>query len=403
VAGPVFTSTTADCSASPCAILGVNPNLRTPYVATWNVNVQQSLTPTSSLTVAYVGNRGIKLYSVVDINQVDPNSPAEIACGHCEQAGRPYNARFPFLSFINYLSNDYGSNYNGLQVSFNQRVWHGLSVLAGYTFAHALDQASLNRAIQPQNSLIPAAEYASSDLDIRNRFTLSFTYELPNVKSFAQLLQGWQINSIFTWQTGMPWSTIDGYSNGNDISLTGEYADRWNFVGNRADFSPSPSGPIPYFTNFTYDPLSNTATGNQACLKQQPSGASLQDWVNQLATFGCYVKGSGVMTPQMSGQFGTMGRNLFRGPGYTNWDFSIMKNWMIKERFAIQLRGEFFNILNHPNFTNPYGNGGQLGNVDPSVPSSFGFASATPDVAAANPVIGAGGPRAIQIGLKIKF
>ena len=98
-----------------------------------------------------------------------------------------------------------------------------------------------------------------------------------------------------------------------------------------------------------------------------------------------------------------MGRNIFRGPAYRNWDFSIMKNWRIGDRAILQARGEFFNVLNHPNFSNPYGVGGQLGNVDPSVPDSFGFASATPDVAAANPVMGSGGPRAIQIGLKLRF
>jgi len=107
--------------------------------------------------------------------------------------------------------------------------------------------------------------------------------------------------------------------------------------------------------------------------------------------------------PPNSGQFGTMGRNLFRGPGYRNWDFSIIKTWNIREGLAFQLRGEFFNVLNHPNFTNPFGVGGQLGNVDPSVPGSFGFSTSTPDVSAANPVIGSGGSRAIQIGLKLKF
>jgi hypothetical protein len=82
---------------------------------------------------------------------------------------------------------------------------------------------------------------------------------------------------------------------------------------------------------------------------------------------------------------------------------SLVKTWSIRERFSIQFRGEFFNILNHPNFTNPFGVGGQLGNVDPSSPSSFGYASETPDVAAANPVMGSGGNRAVQLGLKLKF
>jgi hypothetical protein len=115
------------------------------------------------------------------------------------------------------------------------------------------------------------------------------------------------------------------------------------------------------------------------------------------------VKGGSVMTPPEPGTFGTMSRNMFRGPGYRNWDFSLVKTWLIRERFAVQFRGEFFNILNHPNFTNPYGVGGQLGNVDPSNPSSFGYSSETPDVAAANPVMGSGGNRAIQLGLKFKF
>ena len=80
-----------------------------------------------------------------------------------------------------------------------------------------------------------------------------------------------------------------------------------------------------------------------------------------------------------------------------------MKKWKLRESVTLQLRGEFFNVLNHPNFTNPNGVGGQLGNVDPSVPETFGFSSATPDVAAANPVIGSGGPRNIQVAVKLTF
>ena len=398
VAGPVFSATTPDCSATPCSILGVNPNLRTPYVSTWSLNLQQQVFSTGSLNVGYVGNHGTKLYSVTDINQVDPNSPAEIACGHCEQAGRPYNARFPFLAVINWLSNGYHSNYDGLQVSYTQRPWHGLSFLLGYTYAHALDQVSLNRGLNPQNSLDPAAEYASSDLDIRHRFTLSITYELPRIKSWAQLLEGWQVNSIIALQTGLPWGAIDGYSNGNDISLTGEFADRWNFFGKPSDFTASQNGPIPYFNSGTPglgDDPSTFAINNPACTAHASQTA--------LSSYGCYVKGGSVMTPPEPGTFGTMGRNLFRGPSYRNWDFSLVKTWSIRERFSIQFRGEFFNILNHPNFTNPFGVGGQLGNVDPSSPSSFGYASETPDVAAANPVMGSGGNRAVQLGLKFKF
>src|SRR4029077_5641712 len=137
-------------------------NLATPYVINWNVNIQQALTSTTSLQAAYVGTRGVKLYSVRDINQVDANSPAEAACGNCEQNGRPYNARFPFLGFINFLENGYGSIYNGLQITVTQRTWKGLYALMGYTWAHSIDDVSLNRAAQPQNSFNMSAERASA-------------------------------------------------------------------------------------------------------------------------------------------------------------------------------------------------------------------------------------------------
>jgi hypothetical protein len=94
-----------------------------------------------------------------------------------------------------------------------------------------------------------------------------------------------------------------------------------------------------------------------------------------------------------------MGRNLFRGPRLDNWDFSLVKTTKINERVSVQFRAEFFNILNHPHFVNPT----PLGNIDPSVPDTFGFSGATPDVAGANPVIGTGGPRNVQFGLKIRY
>ena len=90
-----------------------------------------------------------------------------------------------------------------------------------------------------------------------------------------------------------------------------------------------------------------------------------------------------------------MPRNALRGPAFVNWDASISKLWHLSERFSLQLRGEMFNVLNHPNFA-----GGSVGG-DLTDPSSFGRANATPDVQASNPVIGSGGSRHIQIGAKI--
>jgi hypothetical protein len=109
------------------------------------------------------------------------------------------------------------------------------------------------------------------------------------------------------------------------------------------------------------------------------------------------------MIPPVAGTFGTMGRNIFRGPGLYAWDQSAVKSWRFGDRAMAQIRAEFFNVLNHPNFANPYGVNATFFQVDPSAPGSFGCACATPDVAAGNPTIGTGGPRNVQLGLKFIF
>jgi len=405
VAGPVF-QPSIDCNplainpvtnqpGTPCDILGVSRNLRTPYVISWNLNVQQALTSTTSLQVGYVGNRGVKLYGVRDINQVNP----ALDDGG-EQLGRPFNTQFPYLEFINFLDNGYTSIYHGLQATLTQRAWKGVNFVMGYTYAHAIDDVSLNRAQQPQDSTRPGLERANSDNDVRHRLTLALTYELPSRAGYGHLLEGWQANSIVTIQGGLPWNLIDGNINGSDISGTGEFADRWNITGNPGDFKPSFLG-IPYVGTgaFLLDSSGHVIGGTDAASNRCFAVAGSQAAKDQLANLGCYVEGSAVLTPPAFGTFGNAGRNPFRGPRLDNLDFSIVKNTKLTERVSFQLRGEFFNVLNHPHFANP----NTQGFVDPSDPSTFGFIKATPDVAAANPVIGTGGPRNIQIGLKFRF
>jgi hypothetical protein len=110
------------------------------------------------------------------------------------------------------------------------------------------------------------------------------------------------------------------------------------------------------------------------------------------------------MVPPTFGTFGTMGRGLFRDPGFKNLDFSVFKDFKWKERYGAEFRVEFFNILNHPNLANPYGGvvGSNIGD-DPSVSHSFGCGCGTPDVINGNPVLGSGGARVMQLGLKLNF
>ena len=396
-AGPV------NCALNPCTIFAINPNLSTPRVYYWSLNIQHSFTNRLALEVGYVGNHGSDLANVRDINQPAPGVITGCAPGNstCEQAARPF---FPgSLAAIYELDNLYHSNYNGLQATLTARDFHRFTFIAGYTYAHALDDVGANWDFGaglglPQDSMHPGREYASSDFDIRHRFTLSGTYNVPGIKSWAQMLEGWQLVSIVTIASAQPWGPMD---TSTDVSGTGESAaaatgiERWDFFGNPSDFDSGPH-PIPYFPGTTNAACAAKALALDHGVAGGPTSTALAD-------FGCYAKGKSIMIPPALGTFGTMGRNLFRDSGFRNWDFSVVKDWKATEHLRIQFRAEFFNILNHPNFANPFGGQNGYAHNDPSSPSTFGCGCATPDEAASNPVIGSGGSRATQFGLKLIF
>ncbi len=392
----VFPTTPLNCFNNPCSMMGVDHNLKTPYVLTWSLNVQHAFTPNLSLEAGYIGNHGSRLVGIRDINQVNPALD-----DGSEQLGRPFNAQFPYLAQIFQMGNIYRSNYDGLQATLTARNFHRLSMVAGYTYSHALDMVGANWDFGAGNGLPTDSnkyqrEYASSDFDIRHRLTLSFTYLLPGKKSSAQMLEGWQINTITTLNSAQPWGVMDA---GTDVSLTGELNDRWNFYGNPRDFKSTPVG-IPFFQPGTpINPGDPTfAINNPLCA----TPAAAQGSTDSLLAFGCYASGRSALIPPVFGTFGTAGRNIFRDTGFKNVDLSVAKNFKWGEQFAAQFRVELFNIFNHPNFANPFGGQNGWAHNDPSS-GSFGCSCATPDVAASNPVIGSGGSRAVQLGLKLTF
>jgi hypothetical protein len=405
LAGPVFPANTAagvtcgsgGATGSPCPLYAVAPNLTTPEVGMWTLSLQHAFSPGLSMEVAYVGNHGDNLTGVVDVNAIDPTSAAEVACGHCEASvDRPYGAEYPWFSFINVVKNPYRSNYTGLQSTLTARNYHTLSFVAGYTYSHSLDDMSYSAfnyiAENPRNL---AAQYGDGDFDIRHRFTLTTTWNVPGKKGMGQLLEGWVLNSIVTIQTPAPWIE---YDTSNDIDGTGENQDRWDFFGNPGDFQSGPT-PLPYFAG-TSDPACVAAEGKVA---NGPGGTT---GLQSLANFGCYQKNSSVLVPPAVGTFGTTGRNVFRDSGFRSWDVSLFKTFMFKERLTAQFRAEFFNVLNHPNFANPYSSisqNGVGGPADPSQPGLFGCGCVTPDVAGTDPVLGSGSARDIQVGLKLIF
>jgi Carboxypeptidase regulatory-like domain/TonB dependent receptor len=412
----VFPTGTIDCSVAtgnPCTIMGITQNFKTPYVTNWNLNVQHAFTQKITLEAAYVGNHGSKLLGIRDVNQptvgagwsaciasnYDPTICGAGADPVAEQNARPFEAKFPYLAQIYQVGNIYRSNYNALQLTLTTRDYHGLTVLAGYTYSHALDDVGANWDFGagsglPMNSAHAPNEYASSDFDMRNRFTLSLTYAVPSIKTWGQLLEGWQVNTIVSVYGAQPWGPIDA---GTDVSGTGELVDRWDFFGNPSNFKPTISSGVPWFAG----------TSNPSCAAKALAldGGTPAGHTYSLSTWGCYVMGNSMMLPPAVGTFGTMGRNIFRDFGFRNVDFSAVKNFTLTERVNMQFRAEFFNLFNHPNFANPYGGQNGWGHNDPSVPGpgGFGCSCATPDVAASNPVIGSGGNRAVQLGLKFTF
>ncbi len=285
----------------PCEIYAVDPNLRTPYVNNWNIDIQRAITNNLSVDIGYVGNHGTKMLGKINQNQPmlvngfspgwgDPAAPGSAAniCvndfTNCnpdvggEQAampftapcagavgvsaqnasptnnpngGGPFNPTHSCLSYLNYITiigNLYDSNYNGLQVTLTGRNYHGLSFTAGYTYSHALGMAS-DQGTAANFPTAPNAYgnlhqqmYANTDFDIRHRFTLSFNYEIPGRDGFGQLLKGWSINSIVVLESGLPWGLADM---GNDFSGTNNigafaqaFGEQWNFYGKASDFTP---------------------------------------------------------------------------------------------------------------------------------------------------------------------
>ena len=429
---PLYGTPVVDCTPpNPCPVMTVSRNMSTPYVWNWSLSVQHAFTPNLTLEMAYVGNHGANLTGIRDINQPPVGSgwPAAnvAACtsdalvkgfydtvnnANCQTAPEvgPYNTKFPYLSNIFQMANVYRSNYDGLQVTLNSRNYHGLSMVAGYTYSHSLDDVGANWDFGygsglPQNAYNPGGEYANSDFDVRHRLTVSLSYAIPGKKGYGQALEGWELNSIVTLQSPQHWGPMDEGTDAAGIgplpvSPPAQSPIRWDFFGDPNDFKSGPSG-IPFFAgnNSPTNPTNNAACNAKAlALDGGNPGAATES----LAFHGCYQKGASIMIPPPLGSFGTVSRNAFPDSGFKNVDFSVAKNFHFGERLHAQFRAEFFNIFNHPNLANPYGGQNGFGFNDPSV-QPFGCGCATPDVAAANPVIGSGGSRAVQLGLKLIF
>jgi hypothetical protein len=326
----------------PKSAFAFQRDLRTPYLQQWSVSLQQALGKSRVVEVAYVGSKGTKLITARDINQPRPSPVIPNL--------RP-NPQFDDITFEESSAN---SNYNSLQVRFQQRLDFGLSVLSSYTWAKSIDNASSFFSSAgdpnfPQDSFNTAGERGRSNFDVRHRLSLSYGYDFPCGKSrtfiansgfLSTLLAGWQTFGIVTLQSGRPFtvallSDIDNSNTGRSTLGFGAN-DRPNVVG-AAELS-----------NGTPDLWFNT---------------------------------SAFAFPAF-GSFGNAGRNILDGPSFANFNMSLLKTTKIVEGLDLQLRAEAFNLFNHPNFNLP---DNFLGSP------TFGR------------ILSAQSPRHIQFGVKLLF
>jgi hypothetical protein len=446
---PAGFAVTSGQAPPPCQTGGIDPNFKQAYTAEWNLDIQQALTNNLTLDIAYVGNRGYQQEYLVDLNQppigTGWNTPwtaaqltaaklgaagdagltsAQLCLGQgpspfcsantaAEIAASKYGTTFPYLSNIDIATTAGGggfSRYNALQVTMQARGYHGLSFLAGYTFSHALAMTSGN-STNNGSALIPdkgnlSLTYGNIPTDQRQRFTFSPTYLIPGMKSPGQMLEGWSVNGILTLQSGLAWNPADLTT--NDWLGTGENTNSgigagttqfWNYSGPRSAFSNTGPTAIPcYGKTAGCLPFASAPAMQSACqaAAQAPYAGNAQNQALALVALtnnACYTQGGAYLTPPAYGTLGNATTGLFTGQHYYNVDFSVSKLWKFRERYSAQFRAEFFNLFNRADFAAP--------GLDPTKPSTFGFANATPD--SANPVLGSGGPRHIQFGLKLAF
>ena len=412
---PTFPNGLTCAAATPCQAGATDPNFSQGKSVQWNVDVQRAITNHLTLDAAYVGVHGYNEEVLKDLNQPAlgagwPSNGANVATcitaptyvckpNTTLEAGQ-YSTIFPYLSQIDEATTGAYSNYNALQTTLQARGFHGLNFLAGYTYSHTQDIADAGSTLimntLPSDSTNLRSNYGNAGYDLRNRFIFSPTYTIPGMKSPGQMLEGWSVNAILTLQTGLHLTVADltktDWLGTNEILNTsignGSYQ-FWNFVGSANAFARNATAP----TKLT----GSAALANASCLAdaQAPYAAgstNAQLAVAALFNAGCYVTAGGVLTPPAYGTLGDANRGFFVGPSYENLDFSVAKLWKFKERYSAQFRVEFFNFTNHANFGAP--------GTDPSK-STFGYSTGTPD--STNAVLGSGGPRHIQFGLKLLF
>jgi hypothetical protein len=314
-------------------------NLKLPRTYQWNVAAEQSLGSSQSISFTYVGAIGRDLLGTTILSNPNPD----------------------FMTV--YLTDDTAtSDYHALQVKLQRRLSQGLQALTSYTFGHSIDLASsdaftiLNTASSVAN---PKIDRGNSDFDIRHSFAAGVTYSLPTPQwnKFARAtLGGWSVDAFVLARSAPPVNVV-----GSLVVAAG------TLLYPRPNVNP---------------------------------GVPLELSSSQYA--GGKIFNKAAFTPALAGQQGDFGRNVLRGFGATQADVAFQRQFRFSERFNLRFRAEFFNIFNHPNFGSPNNNltDPLFGHSTQTLASSLGSGGANGGF---NPLYQIGGPRSVQLALKLAF
>jgi Carboxypeptidase regulatory-like domain len=339
-------------------------NFQNAMIQEWTADLQRQIGGAWLFDLGYIGTRGLDL-----VQETDPNQPINLSVDNsaatmqaCQTTGcpRPY----PALSGFSYTQSSGSSIYHALQFKAERRFSRGLSVLASYTYSKSIDTTSgpfsdSRNANFPQNSYDVAAEKAVSDFNFPQRLSVAYLWSMPFGATVAKLddhrlnylVEGWQVGGVITAQSGPPFTPfVSGNVSGADevqITGTNNDTDRPNLTG--GSFYPSHQTP--------------------------------QQWLNA----------SAFSTPSAF-TFGNAGRNILRGPGLGSWDFSVLRNFRLRESTSLEFRAEMFNILNRANFDIPQRNlsSASFGQIFNTLQPEAGLASGGP-----------GEPRELQLALRL--
>jgi hypothetical protein len=328
---------------------GFSDHLSLPRSYQWNVALEKSFGGKQVLSATYLGQAGRNLLRDELLEQ--PNSN--------------------FLSTFRLTLNNARSNYNALELQYRRVLSSGLQALLNYSWSHSLDNASNDVSLALSNSVVSALnDYASSDFDVRQSFSGALSYDIPAAAKsgpLALVTKNWSLAAVVVARTGFPFNALVP----TPSALGG--------VGNtRPDLVPG-----------------------QALVVRGPACAALFQSLGVLGQGESCPGGFGLnpnafarpSTPRQ----GTEGRNDISGFGLTQTDLSVARKFPLGERLNLQFRADAFNVLNHPNFTNPF----------PSITSGpaalLAVVLLNQGLGGLNPLFQEGGPRSLQLGLRLTF